>query len=255
MILRRVIKHFRQQEWTAIFLDFVIVVLGVFVGLQVQNWNEARLAEKTEQIYIKQLREDLAANIEDFKQSIAYYRQVKTNGLAALSVIKAQPEKSGVQFLVDVYQASQSLPREMGRDTYDEILSTGSALSNAVVRKKLANFYRSMIASTVRMQYIPPYRETIRRVLPYRVQEAIRVACNDVITTGKNNEAKITLPEKCQPVLSSEATSEAIQALIKQDVLQDLNRRLSDLDNKLSAAHLIIKRIKLLDAFLESEYP
>ncbi|PHS27398.1 MAG: hypothetical protein COA84_04290 [Robiginitomaculum sp.] len=42
MILRRVIKHFREQEWTAIFLDFLIVVVGVFVGLQVQNWNERR---------------------------------------------------------------------------------------------------------------------------------------------------------------------------------------------------------------------
>jgi hypothetical protein len=28
MILRRVIKHFRNQEWTAIFLDFLIVVIG-----------------------------------------------------------------------------------------------------------------------------------------------------------------------------------------------------------------------------------
>lgn len=42
MILRRVIEHFRKQEWTAVFLDFVIVVLGVFIGLQVNNWNEAR---------------------------------------------------------------------------------------------------------------------------------------------------------------------------------------------------------------------
>ena len=33
MILRRIIAHFRKQEWTAIALDFVIVVVGVFVGL------------------------------------------------------------------------------------------------------------------------------------------------------------------------------------------------------------------------------
>ena len=33
MILRRVIAHFRKQEWTAIALDFIIVVLGVFVGM------------------------------------------------------------------------------------------------------------------------------------------------------------------------------------------------------------------------------
>jgi len=40
MILRRVIAHFRRQEWTAIFLDFVIVVIGVFVGLQAQEWSK-----------------------------------------------------------------------------------------------------------------------------------------------------------------------------------------------------------------------
>ena len=42
MILRRVIAHFRKQEWTAIALDFLIVVVGVFVGIQVSNWNAAR---------------------------------------------------------------------------------------------------------------------------------------------------------------------------------------------------------------------
>ncbi len=42
MILRRVIAHFRKQEWTAIGLDFLIVVIGVFVGIQVSNYNDVR---------------------------------------------------------------------------------------------------------------------------------------------------------------------------------------------------------------------
>lgn len=42
MILRRVIAHFRQQEWTAIATDFVIVVVGVFIGIQMANWNATR---------------------------------------------------------------------------------------------------------------------------------------------------------------------------------------------------------------------
>jgi hypothetical protein len=33
MLLRRVIKHLQHQEWTVIIIDFLIVVLGVFVGL------------------------------------------------------------------------------------------------------------------------------------------------------------------------------------------------------------------------------
>ena len=39
MILSRVIEHVRKQHWTAVFLDFVIVVMGVFIDIQVSNWN------------------------------------------------------------------------------------------------------------------------------------------------------------------------------------------------------------------------
>ena len=42
LILRRVIQHFRNQEWTAIGIDFVIVVFGVVIGILVVNWNENR---------------------------------------------------------------------------------------------------------------------------------------------------------------------------------------------------------------------
>ena len=41
MLLRRVIAHVRRQEWTAIGIDLVIVVVGVFIGIQVANWNES----------------------------------------------------------------------------------------------------------------------------------------------------------------------------------------------------------------------
>ncbi|MEZ5918201.1 MAG: hypothetical protein R3C40_11675 [Parvularculaceae bacterium] len=44
MILRRVIDHVKAQAWTAVFLDFVIVVAGVFIGIQVSNWNDERAA-------------------------------------------------------------------------------------------------------------------------------------------------------------------------------------------------------------------
>lgn len=42
MLLRRVTQHVKTQNWFAVLVDFVIVVVGVFVGLQVQDWNDAR---------------------------------------------------------------------------------------------------------------------------------------------------------------------------------------------------------------------
>ena len=42
MLLRRIITHVKAQNWTAVALDFVIVVVGVFIGIQVANLNDAR---------------------------------------------------------------------------------------------------------------------------------------------------------------------------------------------------------------------
>jgi hypothetical protein len=61
MILRRIIAHFRKQEWTAIGIDFLIVVVGVFVGLQVQSWNESRQDRVQERMYVERLTRDFEA--------------------------------------------------------------------------------------------------------------------------------------------------------------------------------------------------
>ena len=42
MRLRHLTKNVKDQNWFAVFLDFLIVVLGVFVGIQLGNWNGDR---------------------------------------------------------------------------------------------------------------------------------------------------------------------------------------------------------------------
>lgn len=61
MILRRVIEHVREQNWTAIAIDFVIVVVGVFFGIQIGNWN----AERIEAQRRGQIIDALVTNLND----------------------------------------------------------------------------------------------------------------------------------------------------------------------------------------------
>ena len=42
MIFRRIKAHVAKEDWFAVFIDFLIVVFGVFMGFQVQAWNENR---------------------------------------------------------------------------------------------------------------------------------------------------------------------------------------------------------------------
>ena len=38
MMLRRIAHHLQQQQCTAVLIDLVILVLGVFLGFQVTDW-------------------------------------------------------------------------------------------------------------------------------------------------------------------------------------------------------------------------
>jgi hypothetical protein len=42
MILRRLSQSLKEQNWMAIAIEFVLLVLGVFLGIQVANWNAER---------------------------------------------------------------------------------------------------------------------------------------------------------------------------------------------------------------------
>lgn len=59
MLLRRTIKHLRNQDWSAVALEFVLIVLGIFVALQANNWNEARKDRKDEQQFMSRLHGDI----------------------------------------------------------------------------------------------------------------------------------------------------------------------------------------------------
>ena len=70
MLLRRITQLIKNQNWFAVFLDFVIVVAGVFIGIQVANWNELKKEQQLEKQYIQNIISDLddqLASINDQK--------------------------------------------------------------------------------------------------------------------------------------------------------------------------------------------
>ncbi len=70
MLLRRITEHLKAQNWTAVALDFVIVVVGVFIGIQVSNWNAARGERASEAGYLEAMEEDVAYSIRNLETMI-----------------------------------------------------------------------------------------------------------------------------------------------------------------------------------------
>ncbi len=70
MLLRRVTKHVKDQNWFAVGIDFVIVVIGVFIGIQVANWNDAQGDRQRETATLQNIANDLRSDLADYESTI-----------------------------------------------------------------------------------------------------------------------------------------------------------------------------------------
>ena len=59
MILRRLVDGIREQNWFLVVLEVLIVVVGIFIGLQVNGWNDERIDRADEQTFLFALHGDL----------------------------------------------------------------------------------------------------------------------------------------------------------------------------------------------------
>jgi len=72
VLLRRVVEHVKAQNWTAVALDFIIVVVGVFIGIQVANWNEARGERRLEVKYLERFYFDMVRSIDQVNKDLGW---------------------------------------------------------------------------------------------------------------------------------------------------------------------------------------
>jgi hypothetical protein len=63
MILRHLADAIRGQNWFTILIELTVVVVGIFLGLQVDGWNERRKENSLERGYIERLEAEVDANI------------------------------------------------------------------------------------------------------------------------------------------------------------------------------------------------
>jgi hypothetical protein len=75
MILRRISEAFRKQDWFTVAIETLIVVLGVFVGLQVNNWNTSRQDRALELSFIDRISVDMANSLQDRQEDAKWDRE------------------------------------------------------------------------------------------------------------------------------------------------------------------------------------
>lgn len=72
MIQRRVADALRKQDWFTVVIEFVLVVAGVLVALQFDNWNEDRQDRLDEIYYLGRILADIDDSIASNNATIDY---------------------------------------------------------------------------------------------------------------------------------------------------------------------------------------
>lgn len=163
MILRRVIEHVKDQNWTAVALEFVIVVVGVFLGIQVANWNEDRAFSKREREYLVQLRDEVAQNQRVTEHQAAYVKAVVEAGRRALSYLESDRECADdcADLLIDFFHASQVWGTPRTVTIYSEMERLGLPREQET-RNALQDMYRFLDGWDFVNLAPPAYRENVR---------------------------------------------------------------------------------------------
>lgn len=208
MLLRRVIEHVRDQNWTAVAIDFLIVVIGVFVGIQVANWNEARADRAAYKAALGRLGAEIDTNLASLDAFDVDMQGSLAKGTRALTVLQSCVDSDENRRIVDagldtIRSTSGLHPR---RNALDDIASNPRLLAqqSRAERQRFSEllYYFDVLQRTAdRAEYRPEdsgmEKNPLLRVgAPYR--SSFKYFGFDWVSTRRTLELGVPVSQACQ---------------------------------------------------------
>lgn len=244
MIINRLVQSLRRRDWFTVVVEIVIVVVGVFIGIEVSNWNEDRQNRILAESHLERLVSDLESEAIAWEDVLQYFSTTRKHAGSALQAFHSDVETLDESFLIDLYQASQERNLSIRTATYDELLATGGIefLPERVSREILGIHYDLSQRIQRVVGDITNYRPVLRRYMDYRVQEAIVDACGDTYITHEFGYRGIELPETCEIHLPDALVRQEVLRLHENEIVhQHLRYQFSNLRSRIAALENMLK--------------
>jgi hypothetical protein len=152
MILKRMARNIRKQDWFVVFIEIMIVVIGILIGLQIDDWNQSRLDRIQESSYLKRLSVDLEADIKEFNRRIESDNRRTEQGKFLMATVNNLPlvKKKPTEFMYAIVYAGFTSSPIISDHTFEEIKSSGNLaiLSDVGLRTNLIRYYTAIESFT-----------------------------------------------------------------------------------------------------------
>jgi len=194
LFIRRIVENIRAQNLSIATIELLVVVVGVFIGIQVSNWNDARIDQSRAHSYLERIRDDLDADIVNYRDRLRFWAVVYEYGAQGLAYTDTGNLGDFAEWdqLLAYFQASQLAEFYTTQATYDELKSGGELglIGDLELRNLLAYYYTA--ADNPVLTERPAYREHVRGLIPLHIQNYIWENCyaSNEIGTQVMNECE-----------------------------------------------------------------
>jgi hypothetical protein len=236
--------------------EIILVVIGILIALQINNWNENKKNYGLETNYKSRLLEDLNEEEVYLQSLMDYNSEVMLHAKKAIQLFENPDQiiNNPIQNLIDLYQASQIIDGNATTSTYQELIASGqiNLIRNDSLRASIISYFELDWANSLVFGLANTYRDNLRRNMPNEIQEKIRSACGDIYKPVGRTIA-VYLPRDCNLNIPDDISRPILLDLINDSELKkDLRFLIGNLDANLNYMNNIIIQLKGLSAQLQA---
>lgn len=144
MIIKRISQSLLSQNWKELIVELLVVIVGVFLAIQVENWNESRKESDQEKVLLESLREDLIENQKIGDRRLEQYARAGEAALELRRMARTETEVDANDFYTLESHAGAINPPRFISSTWDLLTADGqlTVVKNASIKKEIADFYQ-----------------------------------------------------------------------------------------------------------------
>jgi len=147
MLFRRISAHLKRQDWFAVGLDLLIVVVGIYIGLKVDAWNSIRQDRIVEREYLERLLVDMEESLEAQRDSKSQFDAsiVATNYIGQIQRAGTFENVDEDRLILGLNSVGWVIPPVSNMVTIRELQSTGNIalIQDVSIRMAIGQFERS----------------------------------------------------------------------------------------------------------------
>lgn len=158
---------FSESKFTKYLLyaigEIVLVVIGILIALQINNWNETKKNSKKEAYLLKQLQKEFKSDSSHIA-NLAWLTRLKVeDGKKISSFLEGESQMNSDSLVSFLFFNGKALLFQSHTPTYDEIISSGNmSLIKSEALKTMISSYKSNINSTNSFLFMEAHENKVK---------------------------------------------------------------------------------------------